>query len=205
MDMVRQAITADMLALLGDNRLRQDTAGWDPAKRGWYNEPWLANLRDGIHGTYTGSTCFSPVLFPKSGLKAPFTTYVLVFYNQLAGYSLGNVWGKSALSPDLLDNAAQYPEGSIIVKAAFSSVDASVWAPMAGALPWTIYTPAFDCATNTQSKTASLFPVQFFQFDIIVKDSVAAPKTSWAFSTLVYDKDVKVDDAATLSPAATPG
>ena len=31
----------------------------------------------------------------------------------------------------------------------------------------------------------------FMQFDIIVKDSVSAPDTSWVFSTLVYDKNIK--------------
>ena len=31
------------------------------------------------------------------------------------------------------------------------------------------------------------------QFDIIVKDSVAAPKTGWVFSTLVYDLNAPGD------------
>lgn len=185
--LLKAYISDDMLALLSDPRTRSAPSTWNAAQRGWYNEPWLSSIRDGVHGLYTGSTCFSPVLFPKSGLKAPFTTYVLVFYNDIAGRSLSKVWGKTALAPNFANNAAQFDEGSIVVKAAFSSVGASEWAPMANALPWTIYTESFDCTTQTQAPTPSQFDVNFFQFDIIVKDTRAAPKTGWVFSTLVFD------------------
>jgi len=191
-ELLKQYITDDMLQLLSDPRTVDQPSVWDPAKLGWYNQPWLAPIRDGIHGTYTGSTCFSPVLFPKSGLKQPFTTYVLVFYNDVAGRSLQKVWGSASLSPDLTNDAAQFDDGSIIVKAAFNTADAGTWPPMQGALPWTIYIPAFDCATQTQASTPSQLQVSFFQFDIIVKDSKAAPKTGWVFSTLAFDNRIDV-------------
>jgi hypothetical protein len=189
-DLLKAYISDDMLALLSDPRTVDQPSTWNPAQRGWYNEPWLASIRDGIHGLYTGSTCFSPVLFPQSGLKQPFTTYVLVFYNDVAGRSLSKVWGTSSLAPNFADHAAQFDEGSIVVKAAFSTADAATWAPMQNALPWTIYTPAFDCTTETQASTPSQFAVNFFQFDIIVKDTQAAPKTGWVFSTLVFDNGI---------------
>ena len=187
---VKEYISRDMIALLSDMRKEGEEPQWNAASRGWYNEPWLATIRGGIHGVYTGSTCFSPVLFPKSGLKEPFTTYVLVFYDKIGGYSLGNVWSASqGMSPNFGDNAAQFPEGSIIVKAAFATATEETWEPMAGALSWNIYTEPTDCPSGTQEKDPTIFSVQFFQFDIIVKDSVAAPQTKWVFSTLVYDKD----------------
>ncbi|MFC5570989.1 hypothetical protein ACFPN1_13055 [Lysobacter yangpyeongensis] len=197
-DLLKQYIGDDMVRLLSDPRMEGQPSAWDPAKLGWYNQPWLAPIRDGIHGTYMGSSCFSPVLFPKSGLKSPFTTYVLVFYNDVAGRSLQRVWGSTSMSPDLSNNMPQFDEGSIIVKAAFSTADAATWPPMQGALPWTIYTPAFDCDSQSFASTPSQFAVNFFQFDIIVKDSQAAPKTGWVFSTLTFDNSVA---ASTGTPA----
>ncbi|QSX78902.1 hypothetical protein [Agrilutibacter solisilvae] len=200
-ELLKQYITDDMVTLLSDPRTTSQPSTWDPAKLGWFNQPWLSPIRDGIHGAYTGSTCFSPVLFPKSGLTQPFTTYVLVFYNDVAARSLQRVWGSASLAPDLSNNASQFDEGSIVVKAAFSTADASTWPPMKGALPWTIYLPTFDCASQTQAGTPSQFQVSFFQFDIIVKDTKAAPKTGWVFSTLTFDNAVKAPGGTPASDA----
>ena len=153
----------------------------------------------------------------KSDLKEPFTTYVLVYYDEVAGYSVGRVWDENNVdkapkgySPNLLPDATQFDEGSIIIKAAFSDVGASGWAPMEDALAWDVYTQATKCpkqANGTlksiEAKNPSLFPVNFFQFDIIVKDSIAAPDTGWVFSTLVYDKDVPVSSKGTQKNTST--
>ena len=187
MTIVKNYITEDMVVLLGDNRKVGGKVKWNAGARGWYNEPWMSTIRDGVHGGYLGSSCFSPILFPKSGLKEPFSTYVLVFYNDIAARSLHKVWGKTAMSPTLDNNAAIYDEGSIIVKAAFTTATEQTWEPMANALPWDIYLLEIDCATGKQAKSPSLIPTRLFQFDIVVKDSKAAPKTQWVFSTVVHD------------------
>ena len=63
---------------------------------------------------------------------------------------------------------------------------------MEGAFPWTIYAPP---ETDTgPSGDPVVQDVQFFQFDIIVKDSKAAPRTGWVFMTLVYDKRIPYRD-----------
>lgn len=194
MEVVKNYIAEDMISLLSDTGKQGESSNWNPDQRGWYNEPWLSSIRGGIHGVYTGSTCFSPILFPKSNLKEPFTTYVYVLYDKVAGTSLENVWGASdGIFPSFANNAAQFPEGSIIVKAALSTAMEDEWEPMTGALSWDIYTEPFDCKSGQQEKKAKVFPVNFFQFDIIVKDSIAEPKTGWVFSTLTYDKDVAVE------------
>lgn len=201
---VKDYIKSDMIALLSDTRQADSPSTWDPAMAGWYNEPWLSNLRDGIHGVYLGSSCFSNALFPELGPNNYFSTYVLVFYNDIAARSLYRVWGNNnALSPQLLDtsgaNNAQFDEGSIIIKAAFSTATSEQWVPMTGALSWNIYTPKTDCPSQVTESNPSNFAVNFFQFDIIVKDKVAAPATTWVFSTLSYDKDIQADPS--LSPA----
>lgn len=191
-NIVKEYITDDMITLLSDSGQTGSEPQWNAAAAGWYNEPWLSTIRDGIHGTYMGSNCFSTALFPQSKLPEPFTTYVLVYYNETAAYSLGKVWGDTAMSPNFMDNAAQFDEGSIIVKAALTTQTTPAWEPMDQALSWDIYTTPYDCAQNKPAANPETFTVDFFQFDIIVKDSQAAPKTSWVFSTLVYDKDVAV-------------
>lgn len=195
LEAVKNYIAKDIISLLSYKGIKeeQESSDWNPAKKGWYNEPWLSTIRGGIHGVYTGSKCMSPVLFPKSQPKKPFTTYVYVLYNNVAGKTLKRAWGESGMEPSFETEDNQFPEGSIIVKVALSTATAEEWAPMAGALSWDIYTQPFDCKADKEEKSPKLFPVNFFQFDINIKDSIAAPKTGWVFSTVTYDKDVPVE------------
>lgn len=193
MDALKAYVANDMITMLSDSERIGEPSDWNAASSGWYNEPWLSSIRGGIHGVYLGSTCFSPVLFPRSNLKSPFTTYVYVLYNKIAGISLGKVWSASdGMIPDFANNAAQFPEGTIIVKAAFNTASKEDWAPMDGALPWNVYTQKVDCSTQKKKSKPEVFPVNFFQFDLIVKDTVASPQTGWVFGTLTYDKDKAV-------------
>jgi hypothetical protein len=150
-----------------------DRQNWSNAKEGWYQEPWTGIIRESIMGAYIGSG-FGPGTFtslPDSAM----TTYVLTFYDKRAAYTLGKLWGKTGKTVNLKNNAAQFDEGSIIVKFAFSTVNAPVWPVMQGALQFPIY----DTSTSYHSNYM-LEQVSFFQFDIIVKDTVTAPgKTAW--------------------------
>lgn len=175
---LKAAVADDMTTLL------YDFSNWDAGAAGWYNQPWLGSIRDGVHGTYQGSQ-FPPNMFPVSGLSEQMTTHVLVYYDTQAAYSLAGVWGDSALDPrpGLDAGAAQFPEGSIVVKPAFTTATADTWPPLAGASTWTMW------ASPDGNESARIFDGALFQFDIIVKDSQSAPETQWVFSTLVYDKD----------------
>lgn len=179
-DALKAAITDDMTTLL------YDFPSWDATEAGWYNQPWLAPIRDGIHGTFKGSD-FDPGFFPISGLTEKMTTHVLVYYDHQAAYSLGGVWGETGLDPvpGLEAGAAQFPEGSIIVKPAFTTATPATWPPLAGALTW----PLWGKPHGGKHEEVQLFDAALFQFDIIVKDSQSAPESQWVFSTLVYDKD----------------
>lgn len=188
---LKDYIAADMRTLLFDY------ASWDAADAGWYNQPWLGPVRESIHGTYVGST-FPAQMFPLSGLTATMTTHVLVYYDAVAAQSLERVWGSTALDPllGLARGAAQFPEGGIIVKPAFTTADASDWPPMAGGFSWPIYAAPGDGSSGD----LELQTVRLFQFDIIVKDSASAPQTGWVFSTLVYDADAPGDDWDKMVP-----
>jgi hypothetical protein len=195
---LKQSIRTDMETML------QNPAAWNPSQAGWYNEPWLGYLpapaglppnynnngREPTHGMYVGSNPLDKSLFAKSGLTKPITTYVLVYYNKTAAATLNNVWGSTAIAPTITAASTQFAEGSVIIKAAYVTADASVWPVMKGALTWSLYVST-NATANKPPYYLSANPVltntSLMQFDIIVKDSQSAPKTGWVFTTLVYD------------------
>jgi hypothetical protein len=156
---------------------------WNAGKAGWYNQPWLGSIRESIHGTYTGSQ-FPPSTFPGTGLTKTITTYVLTYYDERAAYAVGQVWGKTAMTPKIETALAQIPEGGVIVKAALVDATAKDWPVMKGAANWPLYAPI-----NNGTQVPSVTTTSFMQFDIIVKDAKSSPKTGWVFATLVYDTD----------------
>lgn len=183
-DALKDYIAEDMRVLLFDY------ADWDAGEAGWFNMPWLQQIREPIHGTYVGSS-FDEGMFPRSGLEGEMTTHVLVYYDEVAAASLQNVWGESGTDPvpGIEAGGAQFPEGSIIVKPAFTTANGALWPPMDQAYQWDIFAaPEANPTGDPQMQQVSLF-----QFDIIVKDSQSAPQTQWVFSTLVYDKDAPGD------------
>jgi hypothetical protein len=174
-------------------QLLLDYAHWDAAKAHWYNEPWLGSTRESIHGTYAAGQ-FGASIFPGTGLKTNFDTRVLTYYDERAAYTLRKVWGAGAANPDATAGNFQFAEGSVIVKAAVFLPDdpqaqKDWWPATNGAAEWPIYT-----AIPAQwPASAAVLKSYVMQFDIIVKDSVASPKTGWVFATLVYDRNAKGD------------
>lgn len=177
---------------------------WQALEVPWWESIWIGTEREPIHGLYVGSG-FPAGTLPEQSLDL--TTYVLTLYDRRAAVTLGNIWGttrEQAFNPNLTNPAAQFAEGSVIVKFAFVTPCGADWAPMKDAYSWPIYftlnesngsgnNPAKSrCPQNGSdgsSATPALTNVYLMQFDMIVKDSVAAPQTGWVFSTLVYDKD----------------
>ena len=131
---LKDYIAGDMKTLLFDY------PSWSAAAAGWYNVPWLADIRDPIHGTYVGSS-FPPAMFPISKLSADMTTHVLVYYDRVAAGILRNMWGTSGMNPipGIEAGGAQYAEGSLVVKPAFTTASGAQWPPMRGAFPWQIW------------------------------------------------------------------
>lgn len=185
---LKDYVAADMRLML------TDSPKWNAEKLGWYSEPWTGYLREATHGVYVGSSPFPAELFNGSGLTKPFTTYVLTFYDKRAGNALYNIWDKAATNPKITTAAAQFADGAVIVKAAFSSANADVWPVMQGAQQWTVYVSTNATKHTDPSPKPEMDQASFFQFDIIVKDPKSAPATGWVFTTLVYDKDAPGSD-----------
>lgn len=168
---------------------------WDAAAAHWYTEPWLGSIRESIHGTYAAGT-FGADVFPGTGLKTTFDTHVLTYYDERAAYTLYKVWGPDGLNPTINTANFQFPEGSVIVKAAvFVSDDPKVqsnwWPAIDGAAKW----PLFLAIPEGKPGATAVVYGYVMQFDIIVKDTISAPKTGWVFSTLVYDSKTNGGDA----------
>ncbi|MBO9731438.1 MAG: hypothetical protein J7623_22550 [Chitinophaga sp.] len=156
---------------------------WTSAKYGWFNEPWLGSQREAILGAYLGNG--NPANMFKT-LKEAEAGYALVLYDSIAAYTVGQIWGKTGQKVNLMNDAAQFKEGSVIVKLAFSNVNGPDWSPMDGAQTFDVYD---TIPTRADPRLGyQMRKVSFFQMDIIVKDSATSPQTGWVYSTFVYDK-----------------
>lgn len=191
-------------------KLIYDYDNWSASEEPWWESIWLGTEREPIHGFYVGSGFPAGTL---TGQSVDLTTYVLTLYDDTAAATLGNIWGTTlpqAYKPNITNPGAQYAEGSVIVKFAFVTPCGADWSPMEGTASLPIYAPlnASNGSGNNPSKSncpnngsqgsdtqPSLTDIYLMQFDIIVKDSQAAPDTGWVFSTLVYDKDAPGQDA----------
>ncbi|KAA2238856.1 hypothetical protein F0L74_21825 [Chitinophaga agrisoli] len=163
-----------------------DNANWSAAKNGWFHEPWLGSQREAILGAYFGNG--NPKNMFKT-LREDEAGYTLVLYDSTAAYTVGQIWGKTGQKVNLVNNAAQFPEGSVIVKLAFSNINAPEWPVLEHAQTFNIYDTV---PTTADPRTGyQMRKVSFFQLDVIVKDSKTAPKTGWVYSTFVYDKDAQ--------------
>jgi hypothetical protein len=177
---LRAAVSADVQVLVANY------PAWNAAKRGWYNQPWLSQIREPIHGMFS-ATQTPGCLFNDPALTVnSVNNFAAVYYNATAAVGLGHFWGATAMTPNLTTAAAQFPDGSLIIKLAFTQITAAQWPVMGESPSWTIFSTWFDDNGN-QACNNTLFPVQLMQIDVIVKDSKAAPKTGWVFTTLVYD------------------
>ncbi len=183
------AYVAELMRYVRDDlaHLVDEYGTWDAAAAGWYNEPWIASLREPVHGMYVATTTDAS-LFKDPTLKAKVVNnFVVVYYDKVAAVVHHNVWGKDGLNPRLETAATQFPEGAVIIKVAVTQLLGGDWPVMQGAPAWKIYAKRRSNDTGKPSETPELFDVALMQVDIVVKDSSAAPETGWVFSTFVYD------------------
>lgn len=179
MDSLKSYIAPRILPFFTNN------TSWSAARYGWFHEPWLGTQREAVMGTYLGNG--NPANMFKT-LKEDEAGYVLVLYDSTAAYTVGQIWGKTGQKVNLLNDATQFKEGSVIVKLAFSNINGPDWAPMDGAQTFHVFD---TIPTRADPRTGyQMRKVSFFQMDVIVKDSLTSPKTGWVYSTFVYDKDM---------------
>jgi hypothetical protein len=190
---VKKFIAHDMAGLVNE------PMKWTPQEAGWYDMPWggqgttLPNGqidpesgREAILGSYTGQI-IQPDSYPSNPPSSPFQNHAVVYYNDVAGYQLGQVW-KNPFKPDLKD--AQFPEGSMVVKVEAVTLDEAQWSALKGSSVSYIYRPnvaSMKGEADPAKRRPLVTPMRFLQMAVRVKDKVASPDTGWVFIAFAYD------------------
>ena len=163
---------------------------WNPKQAGWYDMPWqgegdATGGRESIMGSFSGQI-LAPGTF--KGLNTPLQNFTVVYYDAISASMLKKLWA-NPFNPNRAQT--QFPEGAIVIKAAAVSTTAEEWPVVKDSSIWHVWRPSPVDLSNPAIKDAQpkLLPVRVLQFDIIVKDSKASPKTGWVFSTFVYNAD----------------
>lgn len=193
--------------------LVNDPMNWSPQQVGWYDMPWggqgspMANGkidpesgREPLLGSYTGQI-LQPYSYPSNPPKAPFQNHAVVYYNDVAGAKLGQIW-KNPFKPDVSDT--QFPEGSMVVKVEAVTLTEDQWSVLKNSSVSYIYRPTVDSLSITDP-TKRPSPVKtamrFLQMAVRVKDRIASPDTGWVFIAFAYDTR---SGGATVWDRATP-
>lgn len=163
---------------------------WNPKKYGWYDMPWqaegnAANGREAILASFSGQ------VLPKGtfeGLNIPLQNHTVIYYDALAATMLKKLWA-NPFNPNR--GAVTFPEGAMVIKAGAVTATPQQWPVVEGSTVWNDWRPTVADLTNPSitNPQPALVPLRLMQFDIIVKDSMAAPQTGWVFATFVYNKD----------------
>lgn len=168
---------------------------WDPAANGWYGMIWQGSGTPGrngvdpttgqeaILGSFSGQV-ITQETFAQFGLTKDMQNHTVIYYDALSATMLGKLWA-NPFNPDR--TAVSFPEGSMVVKAAAVTPTPEQWPVVEGSATWYVFRPTVDAPDGPPV----VVPLKVLQFDIIVKDKVAAPETGWVFVTYVYDKDAK--------------
>jgi len=200
--------------------LVNDPLHWSPTQAGWYDMPWggqgatMSNGRvdpstgrEALLGSYTGQILQS-ISYPvdqRPTVKS-FQNHAVVYYNDVAARQLGAIW-KNPFKPDL--SAAQFPEGSIVVKVEGVTLTDDQWPSkkgppvLKGSSVSYLYRPtvaAMENEPDPTKRTPVVTPIRFLQMAVRIKDRVASPETGWVFIAFVYDSR---SSAATVWDRAT--
>lgn len=165
-------------------------------ERGWYQAPWMGEAYDTAqlgdryavgwpgqdfhHGLYFGTQLGAGTM---PGQTGTYDNYEQVFYNDVGGWGLRQMWNDRGEAADL--RRFQFPEGTVIAKIVFTSAPAT--GALTGSPQWTVFVRpscADPCTTPPEPKETR---VTLIQMDIVLKDTRHAPETGWLFSTYVYD------------------
>ncbi|GLQ90705.1 hypothetical protein [Dyella flagellata] len=159
---------------------------WDVQKnklRHWYHIPWQhygPAGREGIHGL-TKEAPIQPLQLA-STQTASGTTYAVGIYNDIGGYTIGQVW-KNPQDPDpsVTSQPNSFHDGTVVCKALFADIDVKTVPFLANPVLWQAYVTDSFASANRQIKNVALI-----QMDFAVRDS-RVKGTGWIFGTFQYN------------------
>lgn len=177
----------------GDFVLHNNAAGHD-----WYHVPWQhwgSAGREGYHGLTREGPLSPKVLAPTQTDGS--SAYAVGFYNNLGGWTIGQVWRDADSGPDLSRFIAGegFAEGTVVGKFLFTVLGDDQVPFLRNPLQWNAYMYDCDvpglapekCGRLTGDEPHSTQQVNLLQMDIMVKDSRAEEAGGWVFGTFVYN------------------
>jgi hypothetical protein len=176
--------------------------------------------REAILGTFTGQV-IRRCTFAAFGLTTDMQNHTVIYYDPVAAMSLKRLWA-DPLKPNVSrtngigSDQSMFAEGAIVVKAGGVTATPAQWPAVAGAAVWHVYRPELVGTTTggpcndtavpdkiTFGPIPVVTPLRVLQFDMIVKDKEASPRTGFVFMAWVYScNDPKAADCGV--PGTTP-
>ena len=179
---------------------------WRPTEKSWFNMPWTAEIsgtdatsgREAILGSYSGQVIEGNSFDARQAaaaagrsllytdLTVDIQNHTVIYYDAVAATMLRKIWA-DPFKPSARE--AVFPEGALVIKAGAVTATPAQWPVVKDAAIWNVFRPPFK-SVNGPPPTSSapvVTQLRLLQFDAIVKDTVASPKTGWVFITWVYD------------------
>lgn len=167
---------------------------WDPNRRreigafvqpNWFHAPMMHtnpnNRREPLKGVTSERSLRSN---ENSWVNQSLRTYAVGFYDQTAGYTIGQVYGSK--DPSLADpTKSEFIENAYIFKLIFAEYDPS---KIVTSLDPLVNSPEWEIQ-DVSSPSGALIKIRLIQVDVAVKDPRAS-ETGWVFGTYAYDKDI---------------
>ena len=155
--------------------------------RNWYHMPfqhYSANGREGYHGL----TKEAPVgvnQFASTQSYATAGAWAVGFYNDVAGYTIGQVWQNNK-QPDITKMADGFEHGAVLFKLLFTSFPKDVAESQVPFLINGIWWDAYGnyVFTNTPLSRSTI-QVVLTQMDVMIKDTNSL--TGWVFGNFQYN------------------
>lgn len=172
----------------------------DNQVRDWYHVPWQhwgSTGREGIHGLTREGPIAQHMLAPEQDETS--FAYAVGFYNDLGGYTIGQVWPKVGEPQlDYLLEGKGFPEGTVVGKILFTTLDESQVPYLKNSVTWDSYVYSADVPGSPDSSDTSnpreIAKVNLIQMDIMVRDERAISTGGWVFGTFVYNGNLNDPD-----------
>lgn len=160
--------------------------------RNWYHIPWQdygPQGREGIHGL-TKEARVQVQQLASSQTYNNGQTVAVGFFNDLAGYTIGQVWADH-MNPDPSKSSKPngFPVGSVVFKLLFVDVPPSQVPSLANPKQWQAYIdPCYKApCTPPAGDDRVLKQVSLIQMDIAVRTDDPQAPTGWLFGTFQYN------------------
>ena len=156
-------------------------------KRHWFHIPWQdygPQGREGIHGL-TKEASVQVQQLASSQTYSGGQTYAVGFFNDYAGYTIGQVWADhSNPDPSKSSKPNGFPVGAVVFKLLFVDVPPAQVPSLANPKLWEAYvTPTYKSPPTPRV----IKQMALIQMDIAVRTDDKRAPTGWLFGTFQYN------------------